>query len=340
MEQIYGIMAMNITCNICKGKEFNFFCDAADYISGENFSVFRCKNCGMGITCPRPQEEKLKQFYPQGYYDEKKIKFNVFTRQFIKFHEWSKIRLIRRYYHGQPGRMLDIGCGRGRQLKYFKDRGWETWGTELSQTSAVFARNQLKLDICVGQLDHCGFKEDFFDVVSLWHVLEHLPDPEGALRQIERITKKGGLLFVSLPNFSSWQSRLAKNLWFHTDVPRHLYHFTPRALEKLLTAANFKIFYRSFSSMGYGYFGIIQSILNLTGCELNFLWDFVVQKSGKAKKTKKYKVFIGLLASICLLPFCIIPGLLIEAMAILFSAGAVITVAAVKIPKEGEKSAC
>jgi len=321
---------MSSKCNICGSEGLKFLFEA-DYIPGFSFSVFRCSACGLGITCPQPSREELEAFYSAESYDDNKTRVPFLANYFKSLHPWVRISKILSYFPGRTGRMLDIGCGRGWQLKYFRDRGWEAWGTELSGMASVFAREQLGLNIIIDDIKNCHFEKEYFDVVSLWHVLEHLNDPKETLREVGRMIKDEGLLFISVPNFSSWQARIFKKNWFLIDVPKHLYHFTPENLEGILRIAGFRGVGQSTFSLEYGFFSAVQSLLNALGLEFNFLWDFLTHKTGKMETLGKARLFMNLLFTVLLAPFCFIFGVIFEFLAVFFSSGAVLTVVAKRV---------
>jgi len=317
-------------CNICGREDLKLLFAVTDYISGRSFSLFRCPACGSGSTYPQLPREELEVFYSVESYDDNKTRVPFLANYFKSLHPWIRIRKILPYFSGKTGRMLDIGCGRGWQLKYFRDRGWEVWGTELSGRASAFAREQLGLNIIIEDIKNFHFEKEYFDVVSLWHVLEHLTDPKETMQEVERITKNEGLLFISLPNFSSWQARIFNKNWFLIEMPKHLYHFTPASLEGILGITGFGVVEQSTFSLEYGLFSAVQSSLNVLGLEFNFLWDFLTHKTGRLERLGKIRFFANLSLTILLAPACFIFGVIFEFLSVFFSSGAVLTVVAKK----------
>ena len=152
----------------------------------------------------------------------------------IKRARWIEKRNDRR-----PGRVLDVGCGRGLLLKVFRNRGWEVAGTELSDQAASYAREVLHLPVQTGNLEQLNLPANQFDAVVMWHVLEHLPEPRATLAVVNRVLKPGGVFIASVPNFGGWEARFSRDKWFHLDVPRHLTHFTNESLRHLLRDTGF-----------------------------------------------------------------------------------------------------
>jgi SAM-dependent methyltransferase len=138
------------------------------------------------------------------------------------------------------GRLLDIGCGTGKDLERFQQAGWRVTGVEMSPYAASLARARLGCDVMVGHFDEATIEPSQFDAVRLSHVLEHLPSPRRSLEKIHRLLRPGGLLWLEVPNAASAETRLFGRHWFQWDLPRHLYHFTPVTLTRLLWETGFR----------------------------------------------------------------------------------------------------
>ena len=197
--------------------------------------------------------------------------------------------------------MLEIGCGRGEQLQSARKEEWETFGVEFSDETAYHARVVLGLDVRTGKVEEAGFEANTFDVITLWHVLEHLEDPVGTVRACFDLLKPGGLLVLCGPNFESLQSRVGQSLWFHLDVPFHLYHFSPTSLRCLLQEHPFDIMKIKHFSLEHNPFGFLQSMLNRMGLRRNLLYDTLKMRELRAgAKTRGER--LQLLATILCLP--------------------------------------
>jgi SAM-dependent methyltransferase len=140
-----------------------------------------------------------------------------------------RIGPYRRLRRVAPGRLLDVGCGRGGLTERFVRLGWSAAGVEPSEHAAAQARLR-GVDVHVGVLDDAPWARETFDVVLFNHSLEHIPDPVGALRNAAKLLKPGGHIGIAVPNFGSWQRRAFGSDWFHLDVPRHLQHFDAATL--------------------------------------------------------------------------------------------------------------
>jgi len=138
-------------------------------------------------------------------------------------------------------RILDVGCGTGHFLKVAQDRGWEVAGIEISSFSADQARSRHGLNVETGTLESVHPQDNFFDIVTMWDVLEHLPEPLKTLNEISRILKEGGIFSFSTINIASLNAWLQKEKWRYLIPPEHLFYFTPGSLKKILHDKKFSI---------------------------------------------------------------------------------------------------
>ena len=166
--------------------------------------------------------------------------------------------------------MLDVGCGLGDNLAFFRQRGWDMYGTELELQSEAPA--WLANRISHSDLRDGPWTPGSFDCVTFFNTLEHLPDPVGQMEAAWRLLKTGGSIFVEAPNLDSWQARFFKDRWFHLDAPRHLYHFRPAVLQRLLESAGFVTELLPGVSYEYELFGWVQSAQNAVSRGQNLLY--------------------------------------------------------------------
>ncbi len=249
-----------------------------DYITGDRFVVGFCNNCRLDVTAPVPSEENIAKYYPSSYYGS--------GRRFNRIIEW----LLNNLYayrarqiesKQQPGKVLDIGCGRGLLLSKLRERGWIPRGTELSEEAAAYARDRLGLPVTTEALQDCNFPDEEFDLIILWHVLEHVTSPRAMLKEVSRILKPGGVLLVAVPNFGSWEAHATGRGWFHLDVPRHLTHFTQGTLQNSLEMAGLSLMSSNFFSTEYDFFSFVQSAQNRLGFRHNYLYNLLRTRSAK-----------------------------------------------------------
>jgi SAM-dependent methyltransferase len=139
------------------------------------------------------------------------------------------------------GRILDIGCGNGRYLSTLKKLGWQTYGIEQNPKATKYARDELHLNVITGDLLNFEYQDKFFDVITMWHSLEHLHEPVLTLKEVKRILKDDGLLVIAVPNIDSFDAKVFKEYWYQLELPIHLIAFTPDSITKMLDTAEFKI---------------------------------------------------------------------------------------------------
>jgi 2-polyprenyl-3-methyl-5-hydroxy-6-metoxy-1,4-benzoquinol methylase len=208
------------------------------------FAVVRCVHCGLAYTNPRPTEQTISRFYPADYRPHHRTGRGRAPRRVSPFLS----RLLGRpcgERRGQlpwpgAGRLLDFGCGGGSFLKTMADRGWEVTGLDASESAVQHVRDRLGLSALVGTLPHSDLRPGSFDVVTMWHSLEHVHRPLTLLREAYRLLVPGGKLIVATPNIRSLPYCAFGTSWFGLDLPRHLTHFAPETLREMLDTAGFR----------------------------------------------------------------------------------------------------
>jgi SAM-dependent methyltransferase len=214
------------------------------------FTVVRCRTCGLCVTNPRPTAEAIGKFYAADYKPyqiarPKKSRWGDFKN---KRPAWFSL-LPRNYERGDfpplgRKRVLDFGCGGGAFLLRMQERGWNAVGLDFSEATVERLRAELGLNVLAGTLPHPDLPPGSFDLVTLWHSLEHVHQPLDVLCEVHRLLTPGGRILVALPNLDSLSFRWFGPDWFGLDVPRHLTHFTPATLRKMLEKAGFRVLAR------------------------------------------------------------------------------------------------
>jgi len=208
---------------------------------GEDAWVVQCARCGLVYLNPRPTKERIGIYYPPNYQANMlsllaKGKTNPVARA-----GFAMVRRRRTPPFRTGGRLLDVGCSNGAYLAAMRENGWDVEGLEFDRDAVEYARRSRNLEVSQNEIEE-GLSQlpgNSFDVVTMWHVLEHAFDPATALREIHRVLKPGGILMLEVPNYASPLVTLFKRYWFPMDIPRHLYQFTPATIEGMLTKAGF-----------------------------------------------------------------------------------------------------
>jgi 2-polyprenyl-3-methyl-5-hydroxy-6-metoxy-1,4-benzoquinol methylase len=232
------------SCPVCENQTFRPFLTCTDYtVSKKEFTIVECASCGFKFTNPRPLESDLGAYYQsEDYISHSNTRKGLISKlyQFVRNHTLKgKLKLINRLNRG-PGAILDIGCGTGEFLNVCSRSGWNTIGIEPDPGARKYGSEEYKLDVREEEALK-GLQEGLYDIISMWHVLEHVPRLNERIAQIKRLLKPNGHIIIAVPNCSSKDALKYGRYWAAWDVPRHLYHFTPRDLRALVGKHGMKL---------------------------------------------------------------------------------------------------
>jgi len=254
-------------CNLCGKDSTELVFEVEEQITGEHkiFRVVKCKDCGLVYINPRPSKDEIILYYPpETYYAHqppgkaKRLRrglkklvreglpgYSMHTGVFrqilgrcLGMMLLSQIDIVVPFK--ENGRILDVGCGNGEMIGWMKEYGWDLHGIEIGKKACEQAEKQGLKTFC-GQLHEAGYPAEYFDTITVNHVLEHVHDPLFLLRECNRILKQDGLLIVDVPNFGCFHSKLFGKTWHAIMCPVHLYHFTSDSLNKMCDAAGFQV---------------------------------------------------------------------------------------------------
>lgn len=231
-----------IHCPICEGTTFEKVLTCKDhYVSHETFQIKKCIGCDLLITSPRPDDTDLPRYYlSDEYLSHSSGVSSLFSLIYNTARTFTlnwKSRLINKYLLNDQRTILDVGCGTGEFLLSCKSAGWDIQGVEPSQKAREIASK--KLQVCVFQ--ELNQVSTTSSIITLWHVLEHIPDLKASLRQLKTLLEKNGTLFIAVPNHRSTDAKKFGNAWAGYDVPRHLWHFSQKSMTQLLLKFNLKV---------------------------------------------------------------------------------------------------
>lgn len=227
-------------CPICRNQHFKNALTCKDYTTtGETFQIISCTNCGLGITSPRPPSSAISQYYASEKYIShtggNKSAFDTVYRAARIFTNHRKAQLLRTFAREKT--VLDFGCGTAAFLQHLKERKWTVDGVEPSSNANRTATAVLNQPI-FKTIDEV---HKTYHAITLWHVLEHIHDPEKILTKLNDRLHPQGHLFIAVPNPASFDAQHYKSFWAAYDVPRHLWHFTPANMASLLQQQGCKL---------------------------------------------------------------------------------------------------
>lgn len=250
-------------CALCGGSSGEFLFSARDVnfrTTAEVFSIVRCASCGTAHTLPRSAEDSLGRYYPPAYYPTGGYGPAYYART-IRPSQLEKLAIVRRFR--ASGTLLDVGSGPGFFVHEASNAGFSAQGLEFNREAVEYGMKVGGVRLTQGDILQANFPDRSFDVVTLWHVLEHLPRPVEVLEKIRALLTRGGILVAAVPNFHSLQSRIFQARWYHLEVPRHLFHFSPASLRSLLTLHGFDVLAEFQRSPEHNWAGILGSIVPL-----------------------------------------------------------------------------
>lgn len=231
-------------CSICEKSDFKNHLESKDFsVTGEDFNIQECIHCGFIFTNPRPDDKDLEKYYISDNYishtDKNKSLFEKTYQIIKKISINQKFRLITSYI--KNGSILDIGCGTGAFLYKFKKNNWKTKGVEPSEIARK--KGVLKYDLDITSSVDLKKISGKYDVITMWHVLEHMPDLNSSINDLCKLLSQKGKIVLAVPNIESYDCQYYKKYWAAYDLPIHLSHFSKKSISNLFENYNFKLSY-------------------------------------------------------------------------------------------------
>ncbi|AXT18606.1 methyltransferase domain-containing protein [Flavobacteriaceae bacterium AU392] len=225
-------------------KEKQIYLTVKDHsVSGEEFRLIYNKELDLLETSPQPSLDKLSDYYEsEDYISHTDTKRNLFEKIYHLVRTISlkkKLKLINSQSL-ETKTLLDVGCGTGDFLELAKQNNWNVFGIEPNLKARTIANK--KTNNSVYKTEHLlELKSNSFDVITLWHVLEHLPNLNEHISVFKKLLKPNGTLIIAVPNYKSYDANYYKNFWAAFDVPRHFWHFSQTSISKLISRENLKV---------------------------------------------------------------------------------------------------
>lgn len=223
-------------CILCNSR------DREPIIKKNQWQVYRCASCGLGFLDPRPSKKDLETLYTEKYFaDQYDTGIEPDTPEFKRrlSQESHRIRFFSNIK--QRGRVLDIGCGNGYFLAACQNRDYDVQGLDISDWAVQYATQKLGLSVKTGEINTVKLPSHSFDIITMWHFLEHTKNPLQTLLEVKNWLKKDGILVIDVPNYESTDALKNWGNWVGWQLPYHLYHFTPQTLKDLVGKCGFRV---------------------------------------------------------------------------------------------------
>jgi 2-polyprenyl-3-methyl-5-hydroxy-6-metoxy-1,4-benzoquinol methylase len=211
-------------------------------IEKDRWKVYRCVNCDLGFLDPRPSQEEIGKLYKSAYFEEQYDKgLEIGSKALKKRLSSEKHRVKFVASVSRSGRLLDIGCGYGYYLYASRLHGYDVTGLEISEWASHYAVQRLKLPVRTGEILKVDLPENYFDIITMWHFLEHTQDPGSVLLRTKKWLKKNGILVIDVPNCKGTDAHYLWEDWDGWQLPYHFWHFNPHSMKALLEKYRFRV---------------------------------------------------------------------------------------------------
>ncbi|MFZ5875342.1 MAG: class I SAM-dependent methyltransferase [Nitrospirota bacterium] len=222
------------TCLLCGSSNLT------PVVRVDQWTVVECAACELGMLSPWPDDAELARLYQESYFAEHGIGYaeSAEDRERGVRGQSGRAALVRSWVSGD--KLLDMGSATGHFLAAARARGFDVEGVELSAWAAEQARSELGVPVTLGEISDLGATPRF-DVVTMWHSLEHTRDPLSVLRATHALLRDGGTVVIELPNYRSYDAKGYGTAWTGWDLPYHRWHFSPKSLRTLLTQTGFRV---------------------------------------------------------------------------------------------------
>ena len=211
--------------------------------TSKTFTLYSCDACHCLFLHPMPDSSEIERFYPADYWWNARRSggLNKLESVYRKLALRDHIAFISKAAGDRGVDVLDVGCGSGTLLGLLKHRGFRVTGLDFSAEAAEIAKTENGVDVAVGSLEEAHFAAESFDVVTLFHVMEHVTNPHLVLAEVSRVLKPNGVAILQVPNIESWQFKIFGARWYGLDIPRHVIDYSRNSMLKLLADSGFVV---------------------------------------------------------------------------------------------------
>lgn len=234
---------MTPRCPYCQSETTDLHLKLKDYfLTQENFEIYRCPHCGLLFTWPRPDENVIGNYYKSDEY----LSHNEHKKGLVPFiyNRVKRVNIENKFAIATVGtsgkRMLDFGCGVGDFINFAKQHGYDVEATDVSEDARNAAAKKLGSPLPSPQKVF-AMPDDSFDIITMWHVLEHIADLKSQVFHLDRLLSPEGRLVIALPDYLSYDAQHYQDKWAAYDVPRHLNHFDRKSLQNLFAETKLKL---------------------------------------------------------------------------------------------------
>ncbi|MBR9859900.1 class I SAM-dependent methyltransferase [bacterium] len=231
-------------CPVCGQNDFKLFLEAKDWlVTKEPFSIYQCTSCTFTFTQDAPAPESVGRFYDDVNYVEHSdsdsgIIFKVY-HQARKIMLKQKLSMLKKTSKGK--RLMDVGSGSGYFLNHMQQNGFECLGVEISETARALCKTKFNIDALPPEDLTGGRIDKKFDLITLWHVFEHVYTYDEYFKAFDQLLDKDGKLVIAMPNYHCLEASYYKKFWNGYDVPRHLWHFDDKTFTKFASDRGFSV---------------------------------------------------------------------------------------------------
>lgn len=259
-----------MNCCYCNAQHTRLFL----FVS-KNYSLYVCKKCRLVFTYPQPSIQSTVRHNNEIFDSEteKNNRVAVFDSEYARAK--GHVEEIKRFKSG--GRYLDIGCSYGIAVRAAGNMGFEAFGVEPTKRAAQYARKNLQLNVSHGTVTDAHFPSKYFDVISMYDVLEHIPKFTNELKEVHRILKPDGVLAIQSPNIESFAAKALMMHWNWLLVPQHLWHFSAASLTRVLTDAGFTVVWKTTEDNVYDFASNYKSTIHIPLLGTGILFKVVRQ---------------------------------------------------------------